>query len=311
MVKPEVEAFDIDPKTGTTLGFYHFGEERPNILILSAMEGHSSGCVYTTFLLMKQLEEMDRIDGSVTFLPVANPLAFRLGTRVSPLDSQALDTVFPGSEFGTLTEKIAWEIWRKVSQADFVIHLRSTPQDCVSHVECLHREYIHVRNLASQIGLPYVVQSSGQRGTLSTEAAHDGIPAITINLRGYRDQIDPQASVEVRECIINFLRIKDMLPGDWIETSSTFTGRTLQVNSSQEGFFIPATGLGDDVLIDSIIGKIEGRGDIISPYEGIVLSLSRMNYVFEGDKVSTIASRISEQPLSAIDDEDVGSRRKW
>ncbi|MFW9918761.1 MAG: succinylglutamate desuccinylase/aspartoacylase family protein [Candidatus Thorarchaeota archaeon] len=310
MVKPEVEALDIDPKTGTTLGFYHFGDERPNILILSAMEGHAAGCVYTNFLLMKQLEELNRIDGSISILPVANPLAFRLGTRVSPLDSQALDTVFPGSEFGTLTEKIAWEIWRKASQADFVIHLRSTPHACVSHVEGLHREYIHVRNLASQIDLPYVVQSSGQRGVLSTEAAHEGIPSVTINLRGFRDQIDPQASVEVREAILNFLRIKDMIPGERIETSSTFTGRALQINSTREGFFVPAAGLGENILAEDVIGTVEGNGKILSPYDGTLLSLSRMSYVFEGDRVATIASRISETQVIS-EEEDATPRRKW
>ncbi len=311
MVKPEVEALDIDPKTGTTLGFYHFGEERPNILILSAMEGHASGCVYTNYLIMKQLEELNRIDGSISILPVANPLAFRLGSRVSPLDSQPLDTVFPGSEFGTLTEKIAWEIWRKASQSDFIIHLRSVPQACVSHIEGLHREYIHVRNLASQIDLPYVVQSSGQRGVLTTEAAHEGIPSVTINLRGFRDQIDPQASVEVREAIMNLLRIKDMIPGDRIETSSTFTGRALQINSNREGFFVPAVGLGKSILAEDVIGTSEGNGDISSPYDGIILSLSRMSYVFEGDKVAMIAARISEGTPATDAEEDVIPRRKW
>lgn len=310
MVKPDVEALDIDPKTGTTLGFYHFGEERPNILILSAMEGHASGCVYTNFLMMKQLEELGRIDGSVSILPVANPLAFRLGARVSPLDSQALDTVFPGSEHGTFTERVAWEIWRKASHADYIVHLRSTPQACISHVEGLHREYIHVRNLASQIGLPYVVQSSGHRGPLATEAAHEGIPAIIINLRGFRDQIDPQASVEVRECIVNFMKLKDMIPGERIETSSTFCGRALQVNSTKEGFFVPTADLGSSVTADDVIGILEGVGDIRSPYDGTILSLSRTNYVFEGDKVATIASRISEQ--SAVEDvEESMPRRKW
>ncbi len=309
MVKPEVEAVDIDPKTGTTLGFYHYGTDRPNVLVLSAMEGHSATCVYASFLLMRYFEGIGRIDGSISVLPVANPLAFRLGARVSPLDSQALDTVFPGSEFGTLTERIAWEIWRKVSQADYVIQLRSIHHSCISHVETMHREYIHVRNLASQIGLPFVVQSSALRGMLSTEAAHEGIPAVTINLRGFRDQVDPQASVEVRESIINFLKITGMISGETIETSSTFTGRTLHVNSTEEGFFIPTVGLGDSVRMDDVIGSVEGCGDIRSPYEGIVISLSRMNYVFEGDHIAGIASMIADKHLPQ--EESLQPRRKW
>jgi len=229
--------------------------------------------------------------------------------KASPLDSQALDSVFPGSEFGTLTERIAWEIWRKASNSDFIIILRSIPQSCVSHVEAMYREYIHVRNLASQIGLPYVVQSSGQRGMLATEAAHDGIPVVMINQRGFKDQIDPQASVEIRESILNLLRLKDMLPGERIETSSKFTGRMLQVNSPSEGFFVPQAGFGNPVGIGDIIGTVEGGEHVKSPYDGTVIALSKMNYVFEGDRIASIATRISEQHV--VEEEESETRRKW
>ncbi|MFW9847529.1 MAG: succinylglutamate desuccinylase/aspartoacylase family protein [Candidatus Thorarchaeota archaeon] len=311
MVKPTIDAVDVDPKTGTTLGFYHFGEDRPNILILSAAEGHSAGCVYTSYLMMKFLEELERIDGSVTILPVSNPLAFRLGARVSPLDSQALDSVFPGSEFGSVTERLAWEIWRRASQADFVIQLRSNPQSCLSNVVGLHREYIHVRNLASQLGLPFVIQGSGTRGALITEAAIDGIPAVSIELRGYRDHVEAQAAVEVREAILNFMRIKDMIPGEHIETSSVFTGRALNVNTEAEGFFIPGVTLGDSIPAESSIGTVEGVGNVVSSFGGTVISLSRMNYVFEGDKISTIASPLIDQRGPIEEDEEQTRKRKW
>ena len=155
MVKAIVDAVDIDPKTGTTLGFYSFGEERPNILVIAATDGGSATDVYASYLIMKHLEDLERIEGSVTVLPVANPLAFRLGVKVSPLDSKDLDSVFPGDEHGTITERTAWEIWRRASQADYIIHLKTGRQNCVSHVVAMHREYIHVRNVASQIALPF------------------------------------------------------------------------------------------------------------------------------------------------------------
>lgn len=311
MVKPEIDAIDVDPKTGTTLGFYTFGTDRPNILILSGIEGHSASCVYTNYLTMKFLEELDRIDGSVTILPVANPLAFRLGVRVSPLDSQDLDTVFPGNEHGTVTERIAWEIWRKASQADYIVHLRSHLPSCVSHVVALHREYIHVRNLASQIGLSLVIQSSGIRGALSTEAAHEGIPAITIELRGFRDQIEPQAAVEVREAIVNFLRLKGMIRGEGIETSSTFTGRLQNVCVDTEGFYVPLVNIGEKIQVGDVIGRIQDSIEVKCQFEGTVASSSRMKYVFEGDTIARIAPPLVEYRRVPEDEEDVHSRRKW
>ena len=63
MVKAVVDAVDIDPKTGATLGFYSFGEERPNILIIAATDGGSPTDVYASYLIMKHLEKLDRIEG--------------------------------------------------------------------------------------------------------------------------------------------------------------------------------------------------------------------------------------------------------
>ncbi len=313
MVKPAVDAVDIDLKTGSTLGFYTFGEDRPNLLIVSAMNGLSATDVYTSFLVMKHLKSLGRIDGSVTILPVANPLTFRLGMEVSPLDSRALDSAFPGHERGTVTQRTAWEIWRKASQADYVIHLRSSWQSCVSHIVALHRDYIHVRNMASQISLPLVVQSTGERGALSTEAAHDGIPVVSIEMRGNRGQVETQAAVEVREAIVNFLRIKGMIPGDTLEASNTLTGRMHHVNVDTEGFFIPTVSLGEVVGAEDVIGRVEDKKDICSPYDGAIVSMNPMSYVFEGDSIARIAAPLVDQWTGRQQEEerDKPVRRKW
>ncbi|MHA1768730.1 MAG: succinylglutamate desuccinylase/aspartoacylase family protein [Candidatus Thorarchaeota archaeon] len=312
-MKPTIDAVDIDLKTGSTLGFYGFGDDRPNIFIIAAMNGGSATDVYTAYLVMKHLEGLNRIDGAVTVLPVANPLAFRLGVKVSPLDSQDLDSVFPGDEHGTVTERTAREIWRRAQQADYIIHLRTGKQNCVSHLVSMHREYIHVRNMTSQIGLPIAVQSSGQRGAIETEAALEGIPVVSIEMRGDLDQVDSQAAVEVREAILNFMRIKDMIEGEKIETSVRLLGRMQHVNVREEGFFTPRVNLGDRVYRDDVIGTVQEKREVTSPYDGTLVSLSRMNYVFEGDLVARIAPSLGHDrvPLATEEREVKPVRRKW
>ncbi|MFW9870952.1 MAG: succinylglutamate desuccinylase/aspartoacylase family protein [Candidatus Thorarchaeota archaeon] len=313
MVKAIVDAVDIDPKTGTTLGYYTFGEERPNMIIIAAMNGRSATDVYASYLIMKYLESLDRIDGSVTFLPVASPLAFRLGVKVSPLDSRDLDTVFPGNEYGSVTERTAWEIWRRASASDFIIELRTGWQNCSSHIVAMHRDYIHVRNLASQIALPYVAQSAGIRGALTTEAAHEGIPAVTVEMRGDTDQVDSQAAVEVREAILNLMRIKDMIPGEKIESSNTLMGRLQHINSDTEGFFVPKVNLGETVNSGDVIGQVQDKNEIVTPHDGAVISVSRINYVFEGDMIARIAAPLGDQwtSMEVEQEEPIPKRRKW
>ncbi|MFW9893047.1 MAG: succinylglutamate desuccinylase/aspartoacylase family protein [Candidatus Thorarchaeota archaeon] len=313
MVKAIVDAVDIDPKTGTTIGYYTFGEERPNMIIIAAMNGRSATDVYASYLIMKYLESLDRIDGSVTFLPVASPLAFRLGVKVSPLDSRDLDTVFPGNEYGSVTERTAWEIWRRASASDFIIELRTGWQNCSSHIVAMHRDYIHVRNLASQIALPYVAQSAGIRGALTTEAAHEGIPAVTVEMRGDTDQVDSQAAVEVREAILNLMRIKDMIPGEKIESSNTLMGRLQHINSDTEGFFVPKVNLGETVNSGDVIGQVQDKNEIVTPHDGAVISVSRINYVFEGDMIARIAAPLGDQwtSMEVEQEEPIPKRRKW
>jgi predicted deacylase len=313
MVKAVVDAVDIDPKTGTTLGYYTFGEDRPNVFVLGAMNGRSATDVYASYLIMRHLEGLERIDGSITFLPVASPLAFRLGARISPLDSKDLDNVFPGSEHGTVTERTAWEIWRRASQAEYIIHLRTGWQNCTSHIIAMHRDYIHVRNFATQIGLPYVVQSPGTRGALITEAAHEGIAAVSIEMRGDADQVDSQAAVEVREAILNFLRTKDMIVGERIEASNSLLGRLQLVNVDTEGFFVPAVDLGETLRAGDVLGHVQDKKEIETPYDGVVVSLSRINYVFEGDMIARIAAPLGDQRTSLVSEEEelVPKRRKW
>ncbi len=313
MVKAVVDAVDIDPKTGTTLGYYTFGDDRPNLMIVAAMNGRSATDVYASYLIMKYLENLDRIDGSVTFLPVASPLAFRLGIKVSPLDSKDLDTVFPGNEYGSITERTAWEIWRRASTADFIIELRTGWQNCSSHVVAMHRDYIHVRNLASQIALPFVAQSAGIRGALTTEAAHEGIPAVAVEMRGDTDQVDSQAAVEVREALLNLMRIKDMIPGEKIEASNTLMGRLQHVNVDTEGFFVPTVNLGETIKSGDVIGQVQDKNEIVTPHDGAVISLSRINYVFEGDMIARIAAPLGNQwtSMAVEQEEPVPKRRKW
>lgn len=313
MVKPVTDAVDIDLKTGTTLGFYSYGLERPTLMIVGAMDGRSSTAVYACYLIMKYLEQLNRIDGTVKILPVANPLAFRLGALVSPLDSKDLDSVFPGNERGTVTERTAWEIWRRASQADYVLHLKTGLLNSVSHTTALHREYIHVRNLASQVALPLSVEAPGGRGSLVTEAAHEGTAIASIVMRGDSEHVDSQAAVEVREAVLNLMRLKDMIPGERIESSPTLTGRMQYVNVDAEGFYVPTVNLGESVQAGDVIGKVQDKTEVVSPFNGVVISLKRMNYVFEGDLVAGIAPPLADDwsQRQTESEEPTPKRRKW
>jgi predicted deacylase len=148
---------------------------------------------------------------------------------------------------------------------------------------------------------------------LVTEAAHEGVPAVALEMRGDTDQVDSQAAVEVREALINFMRIKGMIPGEPIEAAVRLAGRMQHINSDHEGFFVPRFNLGEVVKRGDTLGTIQDKYDIKSPFEGVLVSLSRMNYVFEGDLIARIAPPLvqSEMAPASEKEESKPIRRKW
>ena len=72
-----------------------------------------------------ELENLD-FKGRVLMLPVANPLALGTYTKSNPIDMSDLNRVFPGSEEGTLTERIAHVIVKEyIPQVDYLLDFHS------------------------------------------------------------------------------------------------------------------------------------------------------------------------------------------
>ena len=67
-----------------------------------------------------------KISGRVIILPAVNYPAFRAGTRTSPIDGGNLNRLFPGRPDGSVTEKIADYLQRRLLPlADFVLDIHS------------------------------------------------------------------------------------------------------------------------------------------------------------------------------------------
>ena len=105
----------------------------------------------------------------------------------------------------------------------------------------------------------------------------------------------------------------EMISGEKIETAVTMTGRMQHINVETEGFFVPRVNLGETVQSGNVIGTVQDTIDVISPFDGVLISLSRMNYVFEGDIVARIAPPLGDFRASTQPDveEPTPVRRKW
>jgi len=285
-IEPEVSRIE----NGLSLHFYKLGEGKPRIFITSGIHGDEQTGVYVAEDLLQRLGKME-LFGSITILPVANPPAFRCKTRISPLDGLDLNRVFPGNSEGTVTERLAAEIWEQARQADYIIDLHCCEYDCVPYVLALHREFSYVRTFSYKLGIPHIIESTGLRGQLFVEASHEGIPAVIIEMRGSR-YIDLQSAVQVREVLLNFLTTLGLVQGRALESKSEFYGRITEIKSPANGVFIPKLLCGAEVNEETLLGEIRGGSKIHSPISGLLVYIEKPAYVFKGDKVAGVAAKL-------------------
>jgi predicted deacylase len=71
--------------------------------------------------------------------------------------------------------------------------------------------------------------------------------------------------------------------------------------------------LGENVKSGDVIGQVQDKNEIVAPYDGAVISLSRINYAFEGDVIARIAAPLGDQWTSTAveQEESTPKRRKW
>ena len=127
------------------------------------------------------------VRGTVLIVPVAHTAAFAAGTRVSPIDGVNLARSFPGDPGGTLTERLAADLFATILPgADLLIDLHSGgarlafvqvagfygPGDGIAPPLAAQS-----LALAAGMGLPHVWRMPARRGVLSFEAMRAGIAA--------------------------------------------------------------------------------------------------------------------------------------
>ncbi len=289
LVKAKVHEIEIDIRSNTLIGMYQYGDTPSKLLIISGLRGDEGSSIFASYHLMKLLDAVDSLSGTVSIIPVANPLAFRLGTPASPIDHLLLDNEFPGRKDGTISQRVAWELWNIAKDYDYVITLHSSLSNSVLFGRCMYEDNPSMKDIFSSMNLPYIVHDAGEPGKLFVEVSRYGIPSLDIVIPGNGSIIEPRASMKVVDILLEFLSSNGWLTKSEVQYSPSFLGPTTKIIAPTEGFFIPAKEPGEKILENESIGAIEGAGELTVPISGLILSVNYSRYVFKGDFIAEIA----------------------
>jgi len=122
----KVPVFQTMNGEDVSISVHQFGSSNtgPSIYVGAGTHGNELQGVEICRRLLADLESQD-VFGTVTIIPVQNPLAQALRIRLNPIDNKDLDLAYPGKNNGTATERLASVLFGFASSADCVIDLHS------------------------------------------------------------------------------------------------------------------------------------------------------------------------------------------
>jgi N-alpha-acetyl-L-2,4-diaminobutyrate deacetylase len=235
----------------------------------------------------------EQVSGTVVLIPVASPLAFEAGTRVTPPDSVNLARVFPGNPEGSPTERLAYFLFETFGRTcDFLIDL---------HSGGVEYDFLPVSGFrgepapenpsfaaARAMGLPILWQLPDRPGIFSREVSRLGAVTVGTEYRGM-GQLSREGEAEYARGILNCLALWGVYHGavePVPQPHGIYTSRWLLCPVA--GVFTTRLRLGDAFAAGEVLAELRDvRGQVLAEITaeepGTILALRSKAYARAGD----------------------------
>ncbi len=283
----------------------------PKMFICAAIHGDELNGVEMIRQLISQIDPQE-ISGTLLAIPVVNIFGIVQYSRYLP-DGRDLNRSFPGSPRGSLASRLAHEFFTEiVEQCDYGIDL---------HTGGGHRANLpqiranlddqETKHLAKAFGVPVLMNSKGADGTLRESAQKAGVKILLYEAGAALrfDELSIRAGVLGIQSVLQLVR---MLPGEPELQAEPYIAKASRwVRATDSGVFHSTVEMGDRVPKKGVVGYItnpsdcftDKRHDITSPVEGVVIGLTLIPLVNEGDALLHIALfSDSEEVADEVDD---------
>ncbi len=207
--------------------------------------------------------EGKRIDG-VDIIPEVNLQAIEIGERENPRDGKDLNRLFPGDPDGTVSDRLAYDIFQKTKSYDCVIdlHTYGVGGRCIPYMLTDLKKDYNVE-LCKQVGLDHAVQTGGTGKQLFLELSDIGIPSMIIEAGGagwLRGELET-----VTKALKNFIEGE---PSADVRSFDSYRWVPLE----EAGHYIPKVFPGTEVKEGDVLGYLDDV-PIKSPTAGLLLGI--------------------------------------
>jgi predicted deacylase len=266
----------------------HGKKDGPILLVMGAIHGDEINGTEIIRRLLSQKGFSD-LSGTLICVPVVNVYGYIHQSRYL-VDRRDLNRCFPGSASGSLGSRLAHLIVQELLlKASHVIDL---------HTGALHRSNFpqirsslnnqETRSLAHAFSAPVIIDSRQRDGSLRQMALDLKKPCLLYEV-GEALRFEEMGIRLGVKGILNVMQHLGMLKttGENKLSRPTIVSNTHWVRAGRSGNLLTKKKLGSIVKKGEVIGLISNPFDlsstrIISPYKGIVIALSKLPAVHEG-----------------------------
>jgi predicted deacylase len=280
----------------------------PHLLITAGVHGDEWEPIIAVRELLGSIQP-DDLHGKLTLVPVANESAFRAGERVGA-DGLDLARVCPGRADASLTERVAFELSKLMSSANYYIDLHTGGvrmkiwplAGYLMHEN--ERILTQQRAMARSFGLPLVWGTDASINGRTLSIARDlSIPAIYVEYLGSTTFCNDAVAAFVAGCrsVMNCLGMLSAVDrsggGRYLAEERAAGSGHLQVchPAPDDGLFLPVVELGDEVTVGVALGYFhcdqphaESALPICADKSGHVVALRSYPRVQAGDGLGVV-----------------------
>jgi uncharacterized protein len=253
-IKWESHRINGGSSTDILLRIGRLGKNHPRVLIIAGIHGDEQPWSGLAIRKMLSSIKASELVGSLNIIPMANPYATEVDSRVSQIDHLDLNRIFPGDKRGTHSERLAAFIAKEaLNDVDIVIDLHGGGSWCVNSFVFTFRGS---ESLAESFEAPFMVDAVDRANTITGYARNNGAYVTAVEMGGRCDEEDFWADKIARgliRCLGTTGVINRRSP---VNDVSTKVGDILTLRPSRGGVFIP-------ILKSKDVGKVVEKGTVL------------------------------------------------
>lgn len=265
--------------------------EGPVFTLVAGIHGYEYPPIIALQELMNSIDPQE-LHGTLLILPIANVASFyKRSPFVNPIDDKNLNTSFPGSQTGSITDKIAYWITTQIipiSDVFLDIHGGDASEDLIPFI-CYYdnkddntdkaRLLSQASDMEYIVSYPYNISKTEPAKYAFKQAVQDGIVALSIEA-GKLGAVQTENVNIIVEAIKNMLDYMDIYSSEKEIVIEALQKKSLNnqsyVKVPTKGLFYSSISSGDIISKDENIGYITDvfgnvLEEILSPVDGVVL----------------------------------------